>query len=159
MHWVTLINHFDSFLEKQCKLVSLRFDLAYEGKSDGIHVADCLAVLRVTSIILENTANKQMYQSAEVGNTVLRMTDAWEGAGTSRKHASDLTFLLLCFIRLCSTSRACWPPARPKLSRLLSRRLSVTLRRHTLPRSVGPLAVKWPPGSSPSAKAGVRLKQ
>jgi E3 ubiquitin-protein ligase HUWE1 len=66
MHWVALINHFDAFLEKQSKLASLRFDPADEGKSEGIHVADCLAVLRTTSIILENTANKQLYQSVEV---------------------------------------------------------------------------------------------
>lgn len=73
-HWVPLLDHFDAYLERHVKD---RHDLALrvegEGGADGggppdppFPAADLLAVLRVTTTILENSSNKHLYNSFEV---------------------------------------------------------------------------------------------
>lgn len=68
--WVALFNHFDDFLDKHIK-EHRELQLKFEGSDSGtpataFPVADCLAILRVTSILLENTTNKHLYQSYDV---------------------------------------------------------------------------------------------
>jgi len=67
--WVALFNYFDDILEKH---VSPRPGLQLDWPVDAAEQApfptsDVLAILRTSSIILENCANKHLYQSTEVG--------------------------------------------------------------------------------------------
>ena len=72
-HWVALINHFDEFFEKnvrQRKSLSLKIDDAVASpEAEPFPVADCLAILRTTAILLENTTNKHLYQSYDVSGS------------------------------------------------------------------------------------------
>lgn len=66
-HWVALFNHFEDFYErpnvKQSKDLLLG---SAQSSSSEFPVADCLAVLRTTSVLLENTMNKHLFQSYDV---------------------------------------------------------------------------------------------
>ncbi|GAX74556.1 hypothetical protein CEUSTIGMA_g2006.t1, partial [Chlamydomonas eustigma] len=64
--WVTLLNAFDQILEKQVKehkSLKLRFDAPASDTTLKFPIADCLAILQVTAILLEHTTNKHIYQS------------------------------------------------------------------------------------------------
>lgn len=68
LHWVPLINHFEDWFEKH---VSKRWELKLAGGKNTddaaqFPIADCLAILRVSCILLENTTNKHLYQSYDV---------------------------------------------------------------------------------------------
>eukprot|EP00798_Chlamydomonas_sp_ICE-L_P016839 gene16839-23119_t len=68
-HWIALFNHFDSFFEKHVKPrkdLQLKFPEGSSSVADGgaepqFPVEDCLAVLRVSCVILENSGNKHLY--------------------------------------------------------------------------------------------------
>ncbi|KAG1677659.1 hypothetical protein FOA52_010442 [Chlamydomonas sp. UWO 241] len=66
-HWVALFNHFEDFFEKHVKSRGeLLLEFPAEGapqEAEPFPVADCLAILRTTSVLLENTMNKHLYQS------------------------------------------------------------------------------------------------
>ncbi len=66
--WVALFNHFEEFFEKHVhnrKSLQLSFDAANAAEAE-FPVADCLAILRVSAVLLENTTNKHLYQSYDV---------------------------------------------------------------------------------------------
>ena len=66
-HWVDLFNHFDQVLEEN---VSQRQDLSLKFSEDEVKgpfpSESTLAILRVSTIILENCSNKHLYHSYEV---------------------------------------------------------------------------------------------
>ncbi len=66
-HWVELLNHFEVFFET---FIKPRKDLQLEGNflegDDPFPKEAVLQILRVTQIILENCANKYLYNSNEV---------------------------------------------------------------------------------------------
>jgi hypothetical protein len=66
-HWVELLNHFEVFFET---FIKPRKDLQLEGNflegDDTFPKEAVLQILRVTQIILENCANKYLYNSNEV---------------------------------------------------------------------------------------------
>jgi hypothetical protein len=67
-HWVPLFNYFDEFLEKTVKQGSqleLRFE-EHESSNPPFPADAVVAVLRTTTIILENCANKHFWASYEV---------------------------------------------------------------------------------------------
>eukprot|EP00191_Tetraselmis_sp_GSL018_P015392 CAMPEP_0177595452 /NCGR_PEP_ID=MMETSP0419_2-20121207/10364_1 /TAXON_ID=582737 /ORGANISM="Tetraselmis sp., Strain GSL018" /LENGTH=104 /DNA_ID=CAMNT_0019086913 /DNA_START=309 /DNA_END=620 /DNA_ORIENTATION=- len=57
-HWVALLNLFDKWLEENVKP---RKDLQLEKDDDGSDPRTTLAILRVTTAILENCNNKHLY--------------------------------------------------------------------------------------------------
>ena len=66
--WVAVLNHFDAFFEEYIKR---REDLQLKWDATGqdappFPAENCLQVLRVTSLLLENCSNKHIYSSAEV---------------------------------------------------------------------------------------------
>jgi E3 ubiquitin-protein ligase HUWE1 len=67
--WVAVLNHFDAFFEENIKGradLQLKWDAA--GEDDPPFPTDnCLQILRVTSLLLENCSNKHIYSSSEVG--------------------------------------------------------------------------------------------
>lgn len=69
---MALFNHFEDWFEKHVKS---RPELALEFPEPGsapepFPVADCLAILRATSVLLENTMNKHLYQSYDVRGSI-----------------------------------------------------------------------------------------
>ena len=66
--WTALFNHFDVFLEKLTKPrkeLQLNFEEGGEA-APPFPVEDCLAVLRTSCVLLENSGNKHFYASYEV---------------------------------------------------------------------------------------------
>jgi len=68
-HWVTVLDHFDSFFEER---VSQRSDVQLQGdgavQEPPFPTEACMAVLNTTCVLLENCSNKAAYNSSEVGN-------------------------------------------------------------------------------------------
>lgn len=78
-HWLPLLNHFDAFFDEVVlpnkslhlwcddEMSAAGLDLAQQQKLDqNFPVTDCLAVLRVTAVLLDNCSNKQLFASYEV---------------------------------------------------------------------------------------------
>lgn len=66
-HWVQLFNHFDAYFEEHVKpRKDIQLKLENDAPDPEFPVQNCLEILRVTSILLENCTNKQLYQSYEV---------------------------------------------------------------------------------------------
>ncbi len=81
-----LFNHFEAFFEQHVlrrKSLQLRLEQDSPPEAD-FPVADCLAVLRVSAILLENTTNKHLYQSYDVS---ARASPHAPGGATVQLHA------------------------------------------------------------------------
>ena len=65
--WVDVFDHFDAWFEEN---VMPRQDLALEAVpaegAPAFPLATCLQILRVSSLLLDNCSNKQLYGSVEV---------------------------------------------------------------------------------------------
>ena len=69
-HWVALINRFDAWFEAHVKPryeLNLVFEEPESPPEKDLQVDTVVAILRVTSAILENCSNKHLYHSYEVG--------------------------------------------------------------------------------------------
>jgi hypothetical protein len=70
-HWVAVFNHFDTFFETY---TTPRLDvlLKFDGTTSDppFPREQCLEILRVSGILLENCMNKQVYQSMEVSTSI-----------------------------------------------------------------------------------------
>lgn len=77
--WLPLLNHFDAFFDEivqpikslhlwgDDEIEAAGLDLSSQQKMDqNFPVADCLAVLHVTAVLLDNCSNKQLFASYEV---------------------------------------------------------------------------------------------
>ncbi|EFJ18137.1 ubiquitin-protein ligase, UPL1 [Selaginella moellendorffii] len=74
-HWLDLINHFDSFLEKfVTSRKDLQLDLEGSDESD-VPKEAVLQVLRVTRCLLDNCVNRSFYNSLEHLTVLLASTD------------------------------------------------------------------------------------
>jgi hypothetical protein len=66
-HWLDLLNCFDAFFEKHLQgSVKLQLDGTFKQEEVPVSKDTLLQMLRVTSVILENSYNKQLYGSVEV---------------------------------------------------------------------------------------------
>lgn len=82
--WLPVLNHFDAFFDEVVQplkslhlwaddeIAAAGLDLSSQQKLDqNFPVADCLAVLHVTAVLLDNCSNKQLFASYEVRHALL----------------------------------------------------------------------------------------